>query len=352
MKRRNASLVTMAEAARLPFIRDERVGRWQTHRFTIDAEAHHIALLRAEFDDHSEQATARVVPPGNYVALQRRMTDDERQEAYVEATGPLAAHHDIDAVVPDHCCWVPVMSDTPAEISEHRHALLNATGRVLVTGLGLGCLPHALLSQDDVTRIDIIEIDPEVIALTGKYLTDGRVRIHRGDARYPLRHFKRGTRFDYCWHDIWSHVTSDNFEDETAEHGISFGYLFDTYQESLDVRSQGAWSVELAQEMRDIKERRHAEEREFEARLRAAPLEEQVDMTMEKIIRARMSVGDRRFTGALTPAIYAMFDPHGSIRAHVRKRFSSPTFWADYERERSAPLTPGKRPNAHLEQAT
>jgi hypothetical protein len=115
----------------------------------------------------------------------------------------------VEKVLPEDRQWVPIMSDTPAEIVEHALALNNATGNVLITGLGLGCLPHALLSKPDVTRIDIIEIDPDVIELTGAYFIDPRVHIHQGSAA-DLSAVPADLRWDYAWHDIWSHISARN----------------------------------------------------------------------------------------------------------------------------------------------
>jgi hypothetical protein len=96
-----------------------------------------------------------------------------------------------------------VMEDTPRELRKHLPILLNARGRVLVTGLGLGCVVRGLLERPDVHRIDVVEISDDVLRLVGgEFEGNPRVALHRGDAetiRWPA-----GTRWDFAWHDLWS----------------------------------------------------------------------------------------------------------------------------------------------------
>jgi hypothetical protein len=118
------------------------------------------------------------IPP--VVTLLLRWTDGTRQAA--------------DATV--------VMSDEPRELRRHLPVVLTAAGRVLVTGLGLGCVVRGLLANPAVTHIDVIEISEDVLAMVGPSFADEpRVAIHQGDA---LRHrWPRGARWDVAWHDVW-----------------------------------------------------------------------------------------------------------------------------------------------------
>lgn len=104
-----------------------------------------------------------------------------------------------------------VMSDTPDEIRDH-YALRGAAGRLLVHGLGLGMAVGFLLRQPGVTSIDVVELDPDVIALVGPHYWDPRLQIHRGDAytfRFP-NHEERS--WDFAWHDIWDNICEDNLD--------------------------------------------------------------------------------------------------------------------------------------------
>ncbi len=95
-----------------------------------------------------------------------------------------------------------VMSDDPRELKRHLPVVLAARGRVLVSGLGLGCVVRGLLSNPQVDAIDVLENSAEVLALVGPTVADPRVRVHHADAlrwRAP-----RGVRYDCAWHDVWS----------------------------------------------------------------------------------------------------------------------------------------------------
>ena len=83
---------------------------------------------------------------------------------------------------------------------------LQRGGEVLITGLGLGLVAEAMLRPPEsaVTRVTIVELSADVIALTAPYLQaryPGRLEIVQGDAftwNPPVgRHFSVG------WHDIW-----------------------------------------------------------------------------------------------------------------------------------------------------
>jgi hypothetical protein len=79
-------------------------------------------------------------------------------------------------------------------------------GEVLITGLGLGLVAEAMLrpAENQVHRITIIELSPDVIQLVEPYLHSrypGKIEIIEADAftwEPP-----RGQRFTVGWHDIW-----------------------------------------------------------------------------------------------------------------------------------------------------
>jgi hypothetical protein len=131
-----------------------------------------------------------------------------------------------------------VMSDVPAEIAgclpfldraaeTARGDVVTGTGlSVLISGLGLGIVPAWLLANVPVQRIDVVEIDPDVIALvTGDaaareiWAADPRLHVHQGDA-LTWRDDRRGCALhaacepwlllDCAWHDIWDHPSALN----------------------------------------------------------------------------------------------------------------------------------------------
>lgn len=125
------------------------------------------------------------------------------------------------------------MSDTRAEIYEHLPLFIQfrnwehmrgetdifsdgepiATS-VLINGLGLGMAVKAALKHG-VDRIDVVEIDPDVIALVGpEFASEPRVTIHQGDAlkiKWP-----RNTSWTFAWHDIWPTISEDNLPGMTT----------------------------------------------------------------------------------------------------------------------------------------
>lgn len=220
-------------------------GRWRLHEFEVSEGAAMLDALKAMHQGHDRWA-----PPGHYVSLQRRPTKSESEEWYGMRE------------------WIVVMSDTPDEINDHAEMLLWAEGRVLVHGLGLGCVVHGLLTKDTVTSIDVVEVDPDVIALMAPYITDPRVTIHQGDCatfKWPP-----GTRWNYVWHDIWSEISPYNLsDDETAEHGISYATLHRKFGGRCDY--QFSWAFHRAQLQREKNRRSERREAKFAEAWRTAP---------------------------------------------------------------------------------
>lgn len=119
-----------------------------------------------------------------------------------------------------------VMSDVPAEIAGALPFLDAAEqvprARVLVAGLGLGIVPARLLAHGDIERIDVIEIDADVIRLvTGgaagehapnAWAADPRLHVWHGDALTwkPVPSALDGAWWHACFFDIWDTVSPRN----------------------------------------------------------------------------------------------------------------------------------------------
>lgn len=105
-----------------------------------------------------------------------------------------------------------IMSDTDAEVRDHYGPYMKARelgGRILIHGLGLGSILQAVLTCKDVTHVDVVEIDEDVIKLIGPYFEkDKRVHIHHADAF--TKKWPKGTRWNVVWHDIWDTICLDN----------------------------------------------------------------------------------------------------------------------------------------------
>lgn len=127
------------------------------------------------------------------------------------------------------------MSDVPDEKRQHSEALWEARrrgGRCLVHGLGLGMVVKALADLPNVEHVDVVELDPDVIALCGPAFDryGARVTIHHDDAL--ARRWPSGTRWSVVWHDIWPTISADNLS-EMGKLNRSFGRRADW---------QGAWA--------------------------------------------------------------------------------------------------------------
>ena len=149
-------------------------GKWRVKQFTVSKEDT-ICQFGSMF------RTGRFVPPGTYTGLYRGQTI--------------------------------VMSDTPDEMRDCRSIIQRASGRVLVNGLGLGCVVRALLAKPEVTQIDVVEIDADVIALIVPHMADKRLVIHH-DSAFTFK-TSASMKWDYAWHDIWDTLCTDDLEQHT-----------------------------------------------------------------------------------------------------------------------------------------
>jgi hypothetical protein len=123
-----------------------------------------------------------------------------------------------------------VMSDLPGEVAGAL-PFLDRVARLskpflFIAGLGLGIVPAWLLTGTDVLRIDVVEIDPDVIgmitsdeAAREKWAADPRLHVHQGDA-HTWQPGREGCTlhqacltpmgWDACWLDIWDCVSPRN----------------------------------------------------------------------------------------------------------------------------------------------
>lgn len=115
----------------------------------------------------------------------------------------------ITRVLIDGKLW---MSDTPDEKRDHSEVFYQAArrgGRILINGLGAGMVLGALLKLENVTHIDVVELDERIIKHIGPHYDDPRVTIHHGDA-YTIK-WPVGTEWTLAWHDIWLDLSAENF---------------------------------------------------------------------------------------------------------------------------------------------
>ena len=104
-----------------------------------------------------------------------------------------------------------IMSNSKDESKEHEKFWENATGDVLITGLGLGFCHANLINNPNITSVTIIEKYQEVIDLTW----DNCIR----DDRFKLIHADANTweiegHWNCIWIDHWVHNMSEDTEEE------------------------------------------------------------------------------------------------------------------------------------------
>ena len=162
-------------------------GEWEISRFRVDESDVALHNLRAMV-----KPGCRTISPGVYTKLTR-----------------------------SGCI---VMSDTPAELSDHwepaRRAKDNmmdqpldyhVANNILINGLGLGVVAQSVLDEPTVDHVTVIEKSSDVIALVGLHYTrkyGDKLTIVCADAlewKPP-----KGQRYRVVWHDIWDDICADN----------------------------------------------------------------------------------------------------------------------------------------------
>lgn len=124
-----------------------------------------------------------------------------------------------------------VMEDSVQELERHLPIWLGAHGRVLITGLGLGCVVRGLLASPRVEHIDVVEIDADILRIVGgEFAGNPRVALHHGDAL--TYDFGPGVRWDCAWHDLY-------VDDGASELHLAHGKLLHKYRHRCG--RQGAW---------------------------------------------------------------------------------------------------------------
>jgi hypothetical protein len=157
-------------------------GLWKIERIHMDDEAACAnSIVRTEnVRKTNPMAGDRHVTPGTYTVLWR--------------------HHGGTVHRQYGDC---VMDDTGPELSTHLNFAMRARGRVVVTGLGLGCVVRGLLHNPAVTHVNVIERDSRILRMVGPHLpSDSRLVITKEDA-FDFAE-TCAERYDYAWHDIWS----------------------------------------------------------------------------------------------------------------------------------------------------
>lgn len=126
-----------------------------------------------------------------------------------------------------------VMEDTPYELRTHLGFVMRARGKVLVTGLGLGCVIRGLLKNPKVEHVTCLENSEDVLNLVSAWMPADRLTIIEADALEWTAQNKE--HFDCAWHDLWTN------RDKGEPHlDVWHTRLFLNCQKNI--RHQGAWA--------------------------------------------------------------------------------------------------------------
>lgn len=147
-------------------------GVWKIKRFTVDEVSSFFTTLDSTF------GSSRRVPAGTYTMLTRG--------------------------------GYTVMSDTPAEIRDHMGVINRAEGEILVAGLGLGMVARAMARKEAVTKVTVVELSEDVIALTGPWLKEQSPKIEIVQADIFAWKPPKGAQYEVAWFDIWDDICTDN----------------------------------------------------------------------------------------------------------------------------------------------
>jgi len=101
-----------------------------------------------------------------------------------------------------------MMSNAEYEERTCAEAVFNATGDVLIAGLGLGMVLPPILAKPEVKSVTVVEINPDVIALVADAYKHPKLTVVQGDifTWTPAK----GQQFDFIWFDIWADICGDN----------------------------------------------------------------------------------------------------------------------------------------------
>lgn len=157
----------------------------------------------------------------------------KRKNKYVWVSGVITYLHLItDSTIHKNPPGEIVMDDSIYEMYTHLDFMLKAHGKVLVTGLGLGCVIRGLLVNPRVKFITCIEKSEHVLKLVEPYMPKDRLKIIHADALKWVKSDDR--KFDCAWHDLYTN--KDNGEPNLAVWHTEL--IFNCRRK---VKFQGAW---------------------------------------------------------------------------------------------------------------
>lgn len=126
-------------------------------------------------------------------------TTDNMWQVYLDMKNET---HNSHTVLLKAGCDMPIMQDSEAEYNEHQWLWDNATGDVLVGGLGLGMIHQLLIDNPNVSSVTIVELEQDVVDLVwDDCAKDDTFTLIVAD--FETWTPPAGTIYDIVWADSW-----------------------------------------------------------------------------------------------------------------------------------------------------
>ena len=98
--------------------------------------------------------------------------------------------------------YMPIMQDSEAEYNEQQWLWDNATGDVLIAGLGIGFVNEVLIANDNITSVTIVEIEQDVVDLVWEHCAkEDRFTLIIDDIE--TWDIPSDSSWDIAWFDTW-----------------------------------------------------------------------------------------------------------------------------------------------------
>jgi len=152
---------------------------------------------------------------GDYeIAIYTDETTEKDWQLYLSM--PKCANESSDSwtVLLKENCLMPIMQNSDAEYVEHQWLWDNATGDVLIGGLGVGMVNQALIDNPNVTSVTIVELEQDVVDLVWSHCSkDATFTLVVAD--FETWDPPTGSSFDTVWGDSWlvdNPITMDDYK--------------------------------------------------------------------------------------------------------------------------------------------
>ena len=126
-------------------------------------------------------------------------TTDNNWQAYLSLKDE---SHDNYTVLLKAGCNQPIMQDSEAEYNEHQWLWDNATGDVLIGGLGIGLVNQVLIDNPNITSVTIIENSQDVIDLVWEHCSKDE-RFTLIQENIETWEIPTDSSWDIAWFDTW-----------------------------------------------------------------------------------------------------------------------------------------------------